>query len=198
MKENKKGETQIYLTRDQINQLPLHRYDGVVRLIGSDEDLAQTIPSLSKEKLFGFDTETRPTFKKGKSYLPSLLQLAGQKAVYIFQLRNLTFPNALIDILSNPKIKKAGVALDFDIKELQKISPFTPASFVELGKLASECGIGNKGLRGLAACVLGFRISKGVKTSNWERNDLTKAQIRYAATDAWVSREIYLKLIDLK
>jgi ribonuclease D len=187
-------DSKIQLTRDEINKLPLRRYDGVVHIVHSDDDLARVIPDFKRVRVLGFDTETRPVFQKGKSYPPALVQLATDKAVYLFQLRHLTFPNALIDILENPKIKKAGVALDYDIKELQKLVSFEPAGMIELSTLASECGIGNNGLRGLAACLLGFRISKRAKTSNWGRSRLTESQIQYAATDAWVSREIYLAL----
>ena len=189
-----KSESFLRLSRDEINQLPLRKYEGPIQLIRSDAELLSIEHDLARESLCGFDTETRPAFKKGRSYLPALMQFATDKMVYLFQLHPLTFPNALTRILANPKILKVGVALDKDLKELQKLAPFEPAGIIELSALAKQRGIGNRGLRGLAAYLLGFRISKRAKTSNWEREQLTETQIQYAATDAWVSREIYLKL----
>ncbi len=185
------------LSRDEINELPLGRYEGDIQLINSDADLKSALASIRSESLLGFDTETRPVFKKGQSYPPALLQLATSDCVFIFQLKKLGYPNALIDILSSAEHMKSGVALDFDVKELQKVMTFEPSGFIELSHLAKEKGIGNNGLRGLTAYLLGFRISKRVKTSNWDREELSESQIIYAATDAWVSREIYLKLLQI-
>ncbi len=149
---------------------------------------------LAGHTLLGFDTETRPAYKKGESYLPSLLQLACEDEVYIFQLKQLGLAKPLRDILADPAIIKAGVALDYDISELKKLSSFNVAGFTDLGNLAKKAGIKNHGLRGLAAVLLGFRISKGAQTSNWAKNVLTPQQIQYAATDAWVGRRLYLSL----
>ena len=100
-------------------------------------------------------------------------------------------------MLANPKIIKAGVAMDRDVLELNKLAPFEPAGFVDVGKLAKQAGCVNQGLRGLAARLLGFRISKNCQTSNWAHKNLTRAQIEYAATDAWVGRKLYYKLQEL-
>lgn len=183
------------MTRDEINECPIRKYEGPVQVIRSKKDLAGAVSQLARERILGFDTETRPAYKKGESYPPALLQLAGEKAVFIFQLRHIRLPRPLLKILADPDITKAGVALDYDIKELQKMARFKPAGFVELSALAGQAGIKNQGLRGLAAVLLGIRITKGAKTSNWARDNLTPAQRIYAATDAWVGRELYLKLM---
>jgi ribonuclease D len=143
-------------------------------------------------KLTGHTPETRPAYKKGERYLPSLLQLASDKEVFIFQLKHLGLAKPLREILADSAIIKAGVSLDYDIHELKKLSPFKAAGFIDLGKLAKKAGIKNHGLRGLAAVFLGIRISKGAQTSNWSRDILTRKQIQYAATDAWVGRKLYL------
>jgi ribonuclease D len=65
---------------------------------------------------------------------------------------------------------------------------------MDLGNIAKKAGIKNHGLRGLAAVLLGLRISKGAQTTNWARDVLTRQQIQYAATDAWVGRKLYLSL----
>jgi len=185
------------MTKDEIKAYPLRKYEGHVHIIRSKAELTGAVQQLEKETILGFDTETRPAYNKGESYLPALLQLAGKNNVFIFQLKHLCLPPALLKILANSNIIKAGVSLDYDIRELKKRAQFKPAGFVELGKLAKQVGIKNYGLRGLAAVLLGFRLSKTAKHSNWAKDTLTPEQIRYAATDAWVGREVYKKIYQL-
>ena len=185
------------MTRDEINEMPIKRYNGIIKIVRTKEELNLAIEELNNESILGFDTETRPAYIKGQSYPPALIQLAGSKTVYLFQLRHLKFPVILRKILSNPKIIKAGVAINFDIQKLKEHSSFNEAGFVELADLAKEVNIKNQGLRGLSAVILNFRISKGAQRSNWARDDLTNKQIIYAATDAWVGRELYLGFKDM-
>jgi len=185
------------MNRDEINACPIKSYNGTVFLISSARDLRAAAQNLSKETVLGFDTETRPAFKKGQTYLPSLLQLAGSKAIYLFQLSNVSLPQPLRDILSNPRIIKTGVALKDDIIKLQEIAGFKPSGFADLSDMAVQAGIKNHGLRGLAAVLLGFRISKQARVSNWSVKALSQAQITYAATDAWVSRKLFFCLKEL-
>lgn len=182
------------MSKDEINACPMERWNGPMCVVRTKAELTEALPRLSGHTLLGFDTETRPAYKKGESYLPSLLQLATDKEVFIFQLKHLRLAKPLRNILADPAIIKAGVGLDYDISELNKLSPFEAAGFIDLGNLAKKAAIKNHGLRGLAAVCLGFRISKGAQTSNWARNELTPQQIQYAATDAWVGRKIYLAL----
>ena len=182
------------MQKDEINERPIRRYEGKVHLIRSESELPGAVGLLEKESLLGFDTETRPSYRKGESHPPALLQLAGENEVFIFQLKFTGLPRPLCGILANPNIIKAGVSLNYDINELRTLAQFEPAGFVDIGNLAKKKGIQNHGLRGLAAVLLGFRISKSAKTSNWGGNDLMQGQIRYAATDAWVGRELYLEM----
>ena len=181
------------LSKTEINSLPLRYYNGPIRIIQTAEQAKDACTILIKEKLLGFDTETRPAFNKGQSYLPSLLQLAGTKVVYLFQLSKCGLPDSITNLLSNVNIIKSGVAIDQDLIELQQILNFKPGGFIDLGDIARSNGLPHHGLRGLAAFLLNFRISKSVRTSNWSANQLTKKQIKYAATDAWLGRELYLK-----
>ncbi|OGQ86435.1 MAG: hypothetical protein A2512_13585 [Deltaproteobacteria bacterium RIFOXYD12_FULL_56_24] len=191
--DSRPGFTQR-MTKEEINACPVRRWEGVIHVVRTAEELSRAVRALAEESILGFDTETRPAYHKGESYLPSLLQLAGEKEVFLFQLKHLGLPEPLREILANPKVVKAGVSLAYDLQELHKLAPFRPAGFVDLGSLAKEAEIKNHGLRGLAAVLLCFRIAKGAQTSNWARDVLDPAQIRYAATDAWVGRELYLKL----
>jgi ribonuclease D len=182
------------LSSAEINSCPLIKWDGPVRVIHTVEELNEAEPLLAAEKVLGFDTETRPAFKRGESYPPSLLQLAGAQEVFLFQLRQLGLPAPLRRILADPGIIKAGAAPAHDLNELQKLASFLPAGFVDLSVLARKAGLKNHGLRGLAAVLLGRRISKSARTSNWAQSTLTPRQIVYAATDAWLSRILYLEL----
>ena len=181
------------LSKTEINLLPLRYYNGAVHIIQTAEEAKNACTILNKEKLLGFDTETRPAFNKGQSYLPSLLQMAGRKVVYLFQLSKCGLTDSIINLLSNEDIIKSGVAINQDLIELQQIINFDPAGFIDLGDIARSKGLPHHGLRGLAAYLLNFRISKSSRTSNWSANQLTKKQIKYAATDAWLGRELYLK-----
>jgi ribonuclease D len=182
------------MSREEINACPIERWTGPVSVVHSRDGLAAAMDRLAGQNLLGFDTETRSAHTKGESYPPALLQLAGESEVFIFQLKHLGLAEPLRRILAEPAIIKAGVGLDYDLRELHKLSPFKPAGFVDLGHRARKAGIKNLGLRGLSAVLLGFRITKGEKVSNWARDELTPQQIQYAATDAWVGRAIYLAL----
>jgi len=185
------------MSREEINLLPINGYQGAISLVHSAEDLDRVVEELAGEPILGFDTETRPAFVKGQQYPPALIQLATASRVYIFQLHQLKFRQRLRRILASPGIVKAGVAVGQDVRQLQALEPFNAAGFVDLADLAQRAGIKNHGLRGMAAVLLGFRIVKGPRKSNWAKETLTEAQIRYAATDAWVSRELYLRLLEL-
>ncbi|MDD5450639.1 MAG: 3'-5' exonuclease domain-containing protein 2 [Desulfovibrionales bacterium] len=186
------------LNKKEINACPMTKWRGPVHVIRTAGELADAVRHLAKETLLGLDTETRPAFKKGESYPPSLLQLAGEQEVFIFQLQYLGLPKPLRRLLAQPEITKAGVALTYDIRELQKLAPFQSARCVDLDRMAREAGLLNQGLRGLAAVLLGLRISKAAQTSNWARSTLTPLQIRYAATDAWLGRILFQKLLQIK
>ncbi|RUM39579.1 MAG: 3'-5' exonuclease domain-containing protein 2 [Desulfobulbus sp.] len=185
------------MSKEEINEIPIRKWEGPVEVISSLSEFDRVVGRLRQESVYGFDTETRPAFKKGQKYLPSLLQLATEECVYLFQLKSLGLPEELAGLLADPARTKAGVSLAYDLKELQRLSDFIPAGFVGLGRLSRKKGIKNNGLRGLAAVALGIRISKSAQTSNWAKERLTQAQIRYAATDAWIGRELYLKLQEM-
>lgn len=184
-------------TKEEINELPLQQYEGEIKLIDRDEDVAAAMREIGSDSILGFDTETRPAFRKGTSYNPSLIQLATAEKVYLLHLSHITLCDEIKEILSASDIIKTGVAVGNDVKELRALSPFSPGGFYDLGDRAREMGMQTSGLRNLAANLLGFRISKGVQCSNWGRKALTSQQIIYAATDAWISRKIYMEFLRL-
>lgn len=181
-----------HITKAEINELPMKAYDGPIHLINTEAEADAAAGALLKESLLGFDTETRPAFRKGESYDPSLLQLAAENDVYLFQIQQCGLTPNLVKVLSSPDIIKAGVALERDVDELQAFEPFSADGFVELAVPAKKAEIKNLGLRGMTALLFGFRISKKEQVSNWARKELTGSQQTYAATDAWLGRKIYL------
>lgn len=185
------------MTKEEINFLPINGYEGEIQVVRTCDELDKALDELSKETLLGFDTETQPNFKKGQNNLPALIQLAAEKTVYIFQLQPLKFPGKLKKILSDKRIIKTGVAIDHDLLQLQRLGSFNEEGFVGLDRITKSTGIKNHGLRGLTAVLLGFRISKGAQRSNWGNEILSNKQINYAATDAWVGREIFLRLKEM-
>lgn len=161
-------------------------------MVAGADDLSATLEDLRSERIVGLDTETRPSFRKGESHLPCLVQAATARAVYLFRPQADTFA-ALTELLESPRIVKTGVGIGHDLRALALVFPFEAKSVVELGELARRAGIEQSGLRNLAGLLLGYRIPKGNRTSNWAARRLTPAQITYAATDAWVCRELYLQ-----
>jgi len=185
----------VKLSKNEINALPLIQYEGDIEILTSKDNIQAAINDLKNYDLIGFDTETKPTFVKGPLNTPSIMQLACDDKVYIFQLDNDEIFKQLSLILSNKNITKCGVSVDRDLIELMYLSPFDPISFVDLGNVARENEIPHHGLRGLVAMFLKHRISKGSQTSDWSRISLSDSQISYAATDAWVSLELF-KIFD--
>ncbi len=183
------------ISREDLNKLPIRSYEGPIRLINEREQLPACIKQLGRQRIIGFDTETRPAFTRGVTYPPALMQLATPDEVFVFQFRALGGLGPLREILEDANIIKAGVALSDDIKQLNECWPFKPRHFVEIGTMAKELGFKQTGLRSLAGIMLGFRISKREQRSNWARANLTRSQLVYAATDAWVSRELYLHIM---
>ncbi len=180
------------ITREDLHNLPVRRYEGAVHTVDTPEALAYAMADIRQEHVVGLDTETRPAFRKGESYLPSVVQVATAHAVYLFMLRAPETHAALNELLQAEGIVKAGVALAYDLRTLKHVFDFAEQSVLDLGLLARRHGNKQTGVRNLSGLFLGFRIPKGASTSNWAAPQLTPAQIIYAATDAWVCRELYL------
>ena len=166
-------------------------FTGKIHLITNDQELLNVAGQLSAIKEFGFDTETRPSFKKGEVYQVALLQLATETDAYIIRLHRISQFQILKTIFEATEVLKVGVAIRDDLKQLQKVFQFTQENFIELQTLAKEKGLKNFGLKGMTEEVLQATITKGPKVTNWEAAELTDRQILYAATDAWIGLKLY-------
>ena len=169
-------------------------FPGKIAVITNDEDAIKALITLSQSNIIGFDTETKPSFQKGEVYKVSLLQLATEEHAFLFRLHHLQDLTPFVDFFENNQIIKAGVAIRDDIKGLQKLIDFNPKGFVELADLARARQLKNFGLKGMTEEVLSLTLSKKAKLTNWETREFTNEQKMYAATDAWIGREIYLSL----
>ena len=186
-----------HITREEMNALPIRRYEGEVHLVESPQMLERAAADILREAVVGFDTETRPAFRKGESHLPSLAQVATARAVYLFPLQRLDCSAMLGELLGAPHIVNAGVALADDLRQLRQLFAFEAAAALDLGHVARRHGLKQTGLRNLTGIFLGTRIPKGTKTTNWAAPRLTPQQVLYAATDAWACRELYVKFATL-
>jgi ribonuclease D len=183
------------ITKEEIKELESSAFEGDIYIVDDPEGAVIAAKELMSYKVLGFDTETKPSFKKGQVFEVSLLQLSIPGKVFLFRTLFCGIPDLLKKVLEDENIIKTGVAIHDDLKKLKKIRDFVPGGFVDLQTFSSELGIESNGLRKLAAIVLGIRISKNQQLTNWEADELTEAQAIYAATDAWVSYEIYEKLM---
>src|SRR6185503_10214571 len=186
-------EFAVSISHEEMARLPIRRYEGEVRLVESLEALEREAAAIGRERVLGFDTETRPAFRKGESYPPALVQLAGEAVVWIFRLQLVDCSVVLEHVMESDAVK-ARIGVADDLRQLKKMFAFEEASVLDVGELARRAGVGQTGLRNLAGIVLGIRIPKGKRTSNWAAARLTRQQIGYAALDAWAARTLYLRL----
>ena len=184
------------ITGEELSGYDLSWFKGDIVVVDNVITFRQSFPRLLNSKILGFDTETRPSFRKWRKNKVSLIQLANNDVACLFRINKIGIPEELMDLLTNPNVIKAGVAIHDDIRFLSRVKKFSPSGFVDLQKFVKDYGIQSAGLKKLAAIILGFRISKQQQVTNWEADQLTEAQQIYAATDAWVCFQIYTKLIN--
>ena len=185
------------ITPKEMEKLDYASFPGKIYVIDSvGAEFNRAIAYLRSQKIIGFDTETRPTFSQDQPrYGVALLQLSGPDKAFLFRINKMGMHRRLCNLLASDKVIKVGAAIHDDIKGLQKKHDFIPDAFVDLQKIVCEWGIRDKSVKKMAAIILGFRISKTQQLSNWEADALTEAQCKYAATDAWVCREMYIHLM---
>ncbi|MFW6389173.1 MAG: 3'-5' exonuclease [Marinilabiliaceae bacterium] len=190
---------QTSISKEDIKDLPLKQFEGRITVVEDPEKVREVVEKLKQQnKIIGFDTETKPAFKKGVSHQVALLQLSTEEEAFLFRLNLTGIKGALTDLLSDSEILKVGVGIRDDLRGLRELNSFTPAGFVELQDVAPDYGIDVLSLKNLAGLLLGIRISKRQRLSNWEAVQLTEGQISYAATDAWVALQIYNKLTSME
>lgn len=182
------------IAKEALYQLPLQKFQGKIILIQTHSQCRHVTNYLKNFSLLGFDTETKPSFRKGRKNRVALLQFSTGDEAFLFRLNKIGLPPDMIELLEDEGIQKVGAAIKDDLRHLRQLSHFTPGGFIELQEYVKEFGIENYSLKKLSGIVLNFRISKSQRLTNWELDELSDSQQVYAATDAWVCYEIYLRL----
>lgn len=183
------------ISNEQTALLPAIEFRGEIRIVENERDIAAACKYLAEQPVIGFDTETRPSFRPGVTFRVSLLQLSSPEVCYLFRLNRIPLDKAILQLFENKRLLKVGADVAGDLRSLRQIRHFRDAGFIDLQAIAPEWGIAEKSLRKLSAIVLGQRVSKAQRLSNWEAATLTDKQQIYAATDAWVCTRIYDRLL---
>ena len=183
------------ISNEQTALLPAVEFRGEIRIVEHERDIAAACKTLAEQPVIGFDTETRPSFRPGVTFRVSLLQLSTPTVCYLFRLNKIPLAKPILQLLEDRRVLKIGADVAGDLRSLRQIRHFRDGGFVDLQGIAPEWGIGEKSLRKLSAIVLGRRVSKARRLSNWEAATLTDKQQLYAATDAWVCTRIYEQLL---
>ncbi len=186
------------IAAEDIERLEQVSFPGTIHVIDTvGAEFNNAVRYLKSQRVIGFDTETRPCFSASQPrYGVALLQLSGRDHAYLFRINSMGMHRRLCSLLSSDKVIKVGAAVTDDIRGLQKYQEFTPRGFVDLQRIVGDYGIRDRSVKKMTAIILGFRISKAQQLSNWEAETLSDSQIRYAATDAWVCREMYIRLMN--
>jgi len=183
------------IDKELINGLPVLHFPGEIRVINTTEGAVAAVEQLLGEPAVGFDTESRPSFKKGVAYPISVVQVSTRREAFIFQIGPMGFLEPLLALMADPHILKVGVGLKSDIPKIKELAEIQPAGFVDLSQIAESKGIVQVGARALVARYMGKRLSKAARITNWASEELTRKQLLYAAADAWICLEIYPELL---
>lgn len=182
------------IEKEEINKLKVHQFEGKINVVENRNEFEMAMSEIARYDVLGFDTETKPAFKKGVTHQIALVQISNTHHSWLFRINKLGFPKELMDLLEDENVLKVGAGLTDDMRRLRAVSTFEPGGFLDLQKYVEAFSIESKSLKKIVAIVMGYKISKSQQMSNWENPELTEAQQRYAATDAWVCLEVYNKL----
>lgn len=171
--------------------MPAASFDGRIIVIDNAADARQAAAYLAKQTAIGFDTETRPSFRKGDTHKVALIQLSTDRECFLFRTCLMGFTEPLVRLMENPDVLKIGLSTKDDFHGLNQLSPCQPAGVVELQEYVRRYGIADMSLQKVYAIIFGEHISKGQRLTNWEAKELTPHQTAYASLDAWACLRIY-------
>ncbi|HRF69023.1 MAG TPA: 3'-5' exonuclease [Muribaculum sp.] len=184
----------LSITKEQLSALPTVTYPGHIIVINTVEQAKSALETIRRFPVVGFDTETKPSFRKGRTNQVALMQFATEECCYLFRINKFGFPDELRDLIENPRITKVGLSLKDDFHVMHKLHDFQPAGFVDLQDLVKEFNILDCSLQKIYGIIFGERISKSQRLSNWEASTLSTPQQTYASIDAWACLKIYSHL----
>lgn len=190
------------IDKETVAKLPLETANDSIQhihIITTPQEVKDAIQAIAQSNIVGFDTETKPSFKKGEGNKTSLLQISTHHEAFLFRLNILgEIPKALQDLLENPNILKIGLSLKDDFNNLNQQTKINFQGFIDLQEVVPSYNIKERSLQKIYAILLKKRISKKQRLSNWEAPNLSKAQQSYAAIDAWACLRIYTHLTQNK
>lgn len=182
----------ITITKEELASKACVNYSGGAEVIDSMKGFDEAMQHLENAGIIGFDTETRPSFKRGVAHTVALMQLASSEKCFLFRLNKIGIPPRLRSFLENPDIPKIGLSLHDDFHNLRNLSgDLEPQGFTDLQNYVKQFRIADNSLTKIYCVLFGKRISKGQRLTNWEAESLTEAQINYAAYDAIACIKIY-------
>ncbi len=185
------------ITKEDISEMPKVNFEGKIIMVCTEKDAERAVAFLNQYPVLGIDSETKPSFVKGKSHKVCLLQIATEEHCFLFRLNLIGLPKVLVDLLENRSIVKVGLSLKDDFLALHRRVSFKQQNCIELQEFVKPFGIQDKSLQKIYAILFGHKISKSQRLSNWEADSLSHSQQLYAATDAWTCLKIYNLLQDL-
>ena len=183
--------THTKISKEEISLMEIEEFKGRIITILSLEEANKAVSYLQKVSIVGIDTETRPCFRKGKSYIVSLLQVSTFDTCFLFRLNHIGMPDSLVKLLQSESTTKVGLSLRDDFNALRKRKEINPANYIDLQKMVGAFGIEEFSLQKIYAIIFGKKISKRQRLTNWEADTLTDSQKKYAALDAWACLNIY-------
>ena len=181
-----------------ISSLPIAQFQGKIIVVLTPGETEKAVRFLLSQPILGFDTETRPSFRKGHQHKVSLLQVATPDICFLFRLNYTGLTDSLIQLLEDESVLKIGLSWHDDINSLHKLKEFKMGRFIDIQHHAKELGIEDLSLQKIYANLFGSKISKSQRLSNWEAEELSISQQHYAAIDAWACIQIYRKVEELK
>ncbi len=184
----------ISISKEQLSDMSTAVYSGHISVITQPEEAESALAYLRRQGVVGIDTETRPSFRKGRVHQVSLVQIATDEICYLFRINKLGFTEELREFLEDKDVEKIGLSLKDDFFMLRKLAAFNPCSYVELQSMVKEYAIKDASLQKIYGIIFGERISKSQRLSNWEAAELSPAQQQYASLDAWACLRIYRHL----
>ena len=192
------ADKEIMLTKEQLSALPAESFSLPIEVVQTPATAVKAINYLKDCSLVGFDTETRPSFRKGQLHSVALMQVATAERCFLFRLNRIGLTDEIIEFLQSPSVKKIGLSLRDDYHAMNRLREFEPHGFIDLQDMVKDFGIGEGSLTKIYAILFGLRISKGQRLTNWEATELTDAQKHYAALDAYACLRIYNHLLEMK
>ena len=184
-------ELKLSIPKDELAKLPAAEFTGQIHLIETAADARAALRYLSRCPMVGFDTETRPSFRKGRTHHVSLVQISTEDTCFLFRINKTGFIQQLREFFESESVIKVGLSTKDDIRCLNKIESFEPKGILELQNYVRDFGIIDASLTRIYGIIFGQRISKGQRLTNWEAAELTSAQQHYAALDAWACLNLY-------